>query len=107
MSLINLTDTAKTHLIALAKEHNKKYVRLEVKGGGCAGFKNDWSFDDEPSKDDEKLDFNEFSLLVDKSSLLMLSGMTIEYKKEIFGSFLQLTNPNATSSCGCGESFGV
>ena len=65
MSLINLTDTAKTHLIALAKEHNKKYVRLEVKGGGCAGFKYDWSFDDEPSKDDEKLDFNEFSLLVD------------------------------------------
>ena len=47
MSLINLTDTAKTHLINLAKEHNKKYVRLEVKGGGCAGFKYDWSFDDE------------------------------------------------------------
>ena len=107
MSLINLTDTAKTHLIALAKEHSKKYVGLEVKGGGCAGFKYDWSFDDEPSKDDEKLDFNEFSLLVDKSSLLMLSGMTIEYKKEIFGSFLELKNPNATSSCGCGESFGV
>ena len=107
MSLINLTDTAKTHLIALAKEHNKKYVRLEVKGGGCAGFKYDWSFDDEPSKDDEKLDFNEFSLLVDKSSILMLSGMTIEYKKEIFGSFLELKNPIATSSCGCGESFGV
>ena len=107
MSLINLTDTAKTHLIALAKEHNKKYVRLEVKGGGCAGFKYDWSFDDEPSKDDEKLYFNEFSLLVDKSSILMLSGMTIEYKKEIFGSFLELKNPNATSSCGCGESFGV
>ena len=107
MSLINLTDTAKTHLIALAKEHNKKYVRLEVKGGGCARFKYDWSFDHEPSKDDEKLDFNEFSLLVDKSSILMLSGMTIEYKKEIFGSFLELKNPNATSSCGCGESFGV
>ena len=107
MSIINLTETAKEHLIALSKEHNKKYVRLEVKGGGCAGFKYDWSFDDEPSKDDEKLDFNEFSLLVDKSSLLMLSGMTIEYKKEIFGSFLELKNPNATSSCGCGESFGV
>lgn len=107
MSLINLTDTAKEHLINLAKEHNKKFVRLEVKGGGCAGFKYDWSFDDQQGKDDEKLDFNEFSLLVDKSSLLMLSGMTIEYKKEIFGSFLELKNPNATSSCGCGESFGV
>ena len=107
MSLVNLTDSAKNHLKKLTQDNNKKYVRLEVKGGGCAGFKYDWSFDDEPSKDDEKLDFNEFSLLVDKSSLLMLSGMTIEYKKEIFGSFLELKNPNATSSCGCGESFGV
>ena len=107
MSLVNLTDSAKNHLKKLTQDNNKKYVRLEVKGGGCAGFKYDWSFDDEPSKDDEKLDFNEFSLLVYKSSLLMLSGMTIEYKKEIFGSFLELKNPNATSSCGCGESFGV
>ena len=107
MNLVNLTESAKSHLKKLAQDNNKKYVRLEVKGGGCAGFKYDLSFDDEPSKDDEKLDFNEFSLLVDKSSILMLSGMTIEYKKEIFGSFLELKNPNATSSCGCGESFGV
>ena len=41
------------------------------------------------------------------TSILYLTGMTIEYKKEIFGSFLELKNPNATSSCGCGESFGV
>ena len=40
-------------------------------------------------------------------TLSMLAGMTIEYRKEIFGSFLELKNPNATSSCGCGESFGV
>ena len=56
---------------------------------------------------DEVLEYDNFTLLIDKSSILMLAGMTIEYKKEIFGSFLQLTNPNATSSCGCGESFGV
>ena len=105
--MITIQDGAYKRLNELRKKHNKKFVRLDVKGGGCAGFKYDWSFDDEPSKDDEKLDFNEFSLLVDKSSILMLSGMTIEYKKEIFGSFLELKNPNATSSCGCGESFGV
>ena len=105
--MIKIQDNALLRLRELKEKHKKNYVRLDVKGGGCAGFKYDWSFDDEPSKDDEKLDFNEFSLLVDKSSLLMLSGMTIEYKKEIFGSFLELKNPNATSSCGCGESFGV
>ena len=105
--MITIQDNALLRLRELKEKHKKNYVRLDVKGGGCAGFKYDWSFDDEPSKDDEKLDFNEFSLLVDKSSLLMLSRMTIEYKKEIFGSFLELKNPNATSSCGCGESFGV
>ena len=107
MSLINLTDTAKTHLIALAKEHNKKYVRLEVKGGGCAGFKYEWSFDDNKSNDDEFVEYEDFTLLLDKASLMYLAGMTIEYRKEIFGSFLELKNPNAKSTCGCGESFGA
>ena len=106
-NLINLTDTAKEHLISLSKEHNKKYVRLEVKGGGCAGFKYDWSFDDIIQDSDEHVDFDGFTLLLDRSSLLYLTGMTIEYKQQIFGSFLELQNPNATSSCGCGESFGV
>ena len=105
--MITITENAQKYLYDIAKKNDKKFVSFGVSGGGCAGFKYDWSFDDEPSKDDEKLDFNEFSLLVDKSSLLMLSGMTIEYKKEIFGSFLELKNPNATSSCGCGESLGV
>ena len=107
MSLVNLTDSAKNHLKKLTKDNNKKYVRLEVKGGGCAGFKYEWSFENDKSDNDEVLEYDNFTLLIDKSSILMLAGMTIEYKKEIFGSFLQLTNPNATSSCGCGESFGV
>ena len=106
-NLITITESANAHLTDLSKEHNKKYVRLEVKGGGCAGFKYEWSFEDDKDNNDEVLNYNNFTLLVDKSSILMLAGMTIEYKKEIFGSFLQLTNPNATSSCGCGESFGV
>jgi iron-sulfur cluster assembly accessory protein len=106
-SLITITETANTHLTELSKEHNKKYVRLEVKGGGCAGFKYDWSFEDNKDNNDEEMQYENFTLLVDKSSILMLAGMTIEYKKEIFGSFLQLINPNAKSSCGCGESFGV
>ena len=107
MTLVNLTDKAKEHLKNLAKDHDKKYVRLEVKGGGCAGFKYDWKFEDEADTNDEVILHDNFTLLVDKSSILMLAGMTIEYRKEIFGSFLELKNPNATSSCGCGESFGV
>ena len=107
MTLVNLTDKAKEHLKNLAKDHDKKYVRLEVKGGRCAGFKYDWSFDNYIQDSDDFIEFDGFTLLIDKSSLIYLMGMTIEYKKEIFGSFLELKNPNATSSCGCGESFGV
>ena len=106
-NLINLTDNAKAHLAELVSEHNKAYVRLEVKGGGCAGFKYDWKFEDKADDNDEVFIEDNFTLLVDKSNLLYLTGMTIEYRKEIFGSFLELKNPNATSSCGCGESFGV
>ena len=106
-NLITITESANAHLTDLSKEHNKKYVRLEVKGGGCAGFKYEWSFEDDKDNNDEVLNYNNFTLLVDKSSILMLAGMTIEYKKEIFGSFLQLTKTYATSRCGCGESFGV
>ena len=107
MNLINLTDSAKNHLKKLAQDNNKKYVRLEVKGGGCAGFRYDWSFDDIIQDTDEYIIFDGFTLLLDNASILYLTGMTIEYKKEIFGRFLELKNPNATSSCGCGESFGV
>ena len=107
MSLVNLTDSAKNHLKKLAQDNNKKYVRLEVKGGGCAGFRYNWSFDDIIQDTDEYIIFDGFTLLLDNASILYLTGMTIEYKKEIFGSFLELKNPNATSSCGCGESFGV
>ena len=107
MNLINLTDSAKNHLKKLAQDNNKKYVRLEVKGGGCAGFRYDWSFDNIIQDTDEYIIFDGFTLLLDSASILYLTGMTIEYKKEIFGSFLELKNPNATSSCGCGESFGV
>ena len=106
-NLITITESANAHLTDLSKEHNKKYVRLEVKGGGCAGFRYDWSFDNYIQDSDDFIEYDGFTLLIDKSSLIYLMGMTIEYKKEIFGSFLELKNPNATSSCGCGESFGV
>ena len=83
MSLVNLTDSAKNHLKKLAQDNNKKYVRLEVKGGGCAGFRYDWSFDDIIQDTDEYIIFDGFTLLLDNASILYLTGMTIEYKKEI------------------------
>ena len=66
-NLITITESANAHLTDLSKEHNKKYVRLEVKGGGCAGFKYEWSFENDKDNNDEVLDYNNFTLLVDAS----------------------------------------
>ena len=102
--MIQLTNEALNHLENLTKEHNKKYVRLQVKGGGCAGFEYEWSFEDEDNREDMII---ENVLLIDRMNELYLRGMYLDYKKEIWGSSFVFENPMAKSSCGCGTSFSV
>mgnify|MGYP000521582501 FL=1 len=102
--MIQLTNEALNHLENLTKEHNKKYVRLQVKGGGCAGFEYEWSFEDEDNREDMIV---ENILLIDRMNELYLRGMHLDYKKEIWGSSFVFENPMAKSSCGCGTSFSV
>ena len=102
--MIQLTNEALNHLENLTKEHNKKYVRLQVKGGGCAGFEYEWSFEDEDNREDMII---ENVLLIDRMNELYLRGMHLDYKKEIWGSNFEFKNPMAKSSCGCGTSFSV
>ena len=97
--MIQLTDNALLHLRSLRDEHNKKYVRLQVKGGGCAGFEYEWSFADEETRNDVIVDD---ILLIDRINELYLTGMELDYKKEIWGSNFEFNNPMAKSSCGCG-----
>ena len=101
--MIQLTDDAYSHLKHLLKEHNKKFVRLQVKGGGCAGFEYEWSFEDEDNREDMIIDD---ILLIDRMNELYLRGMELDYK-EIWGSSFVFENPMAKSSCGCGTSFSV
>jgi len=87
---------------------DKKYVCLQAKGRGCAGYKYDWSYPDEVNLDnkDTYIPLNEvYSLVIDRYSAFKLIGMNIDYIESISGSSLEITNPNATSTCGCGESF--
>ena len=102
--MIQLTNEALNHLENLTKEHNKKYVRLQVKGGGCAGFEYEWSFEEEDNREDMIV---ENILLIDRMNELYLRGMHLDYKKEIWGSSFVFENPMAKSSCGCGTSFSV
>ena len=77
------------------------FFRIAVKGGGCSGFKYDFSFDTEIDKNDLKHD----KIVIDKSSLEMLKGSQVDFAKELIGSSFKLSNPKTKSSCGCGISF--
>ena len=108
--MIKLSDNALLRLRELKQKHNKKYVRLDVKGGGCAGFKYKWGFIDKKeqvSADDHTEDWHSGRFVVDETSMMYVAGTKIDWKEEVFGSQFEITNPNASSGCGCGESFGV
>ena len=93
----------KNKLKKLHKANEKKYFRISVKGGGCSGFKYNFSFDD-TVKDNDVL-FNK--AVIDKISLDIISGSTIDFKKEMIGESFSINNPKASASCGCGLSFSV
>ncbi|MBA1337318.1 MAG: iron-sulfur cluster insertion protein [Pelagibacterales bacterium] len=77
------------------------YFRIAVKGGGCSGFKYDFSFDNKIDENDLKHN----NIVIDKSSLEMLKGSNIDFAEELIGSSFKINNPKTKSSCGCGVSF--
>ena len=83
------------------------FVRLTVVGGGCSGLSYKMDFDNEDREEDEKFESEECTLVCDKKSFLYLYGTTLEYTSGLNGKGFQFNNPNATRSCGCGESFAV
>ena len=104
MSMITLTESAKKYMKSVV--YNGDHVSLSVKGGGCSGLQYVWglkySYPD--VKWSEPIDN---VLVVDPLAELYILGSEIDYVTELGGSFLAVKNPTSTSSCGCGESFGV
>ena len=85
----------------ISKKPSGTFFRIAVKGGGCSGFKYDFSFD-------KKIDQNDFkheNIVIDKSSLKMLKGSQVDFAHELIGSSFKISNPKTKSSCGCGVSF--
>ena len=111
--MINLTDNADIHLSSVLNENTGMYtaVRLSVNSGGCSGFTYDWQLMDQAEFDDVIDDFiidlDTGKLVIDNISSIYVAGMTVDYKKDIFGQRLMVDNPNVESMCGCGESFQV
>jgi iron-sulfur cluster assembly protein/iron-sulfur cluster insertion protein len=80
-------------------------LRIAVKPGGCAGFNYDMFFDSELAGDDVVREFGAVKVAVDAQSAELLNGSTLDYTDSLQGAGFHITNPNATRSCGCGNSF--
>jgi len=108
--MINITDKAKDRITVLRSEegysenHN---LRVSVKGGGCSGLMYDLHFDDHINDSDEVFEDKGVKVLVDKKSMLYLLGTTLDFSDGLNGKGFHFVNPNATRTCGCGESFAV
>ena len=99
---INFSEQAVEKInLLIAKKPSGTFFRIEVKGGGCSGFKYDFSFDKKIDKDDLKHE----NIVIDKSSLEMLKGSQVDFAQELIGSSFKISNPKTKSSCGCGVSF--
>jgi iron-sulfur cluster insertion protein len=104
----SVTESAAKRIAFLASREAKPVMmRVAVLGGGCSGFQYNFSFEEERSEDDLLIERNGATVVVDSTSLELLRGSELDYVEEMVGSAFQVRNPNATSSCGCGNSFSV
>ena len=85
----------------ISKKPSGTFFRIAVKGGGCSGYKYDFSFDREIDENDIKHQ----NIVVDKSSLDMLKGSEVDFAEDLIGTSFKISNPKTKSSCGCGVSF--
>ena len=85
----------------LSKKPLGTFFRIAVKGGGCSGFKYDFTFDNKIEDNDLKHE----NIVIDRSSLEMLKGSQVDFSQELIGDSFKISNPKTKSSCGCGISF--
>jgi len=109
--MITVSESAKTKLTQLMAEEGKdpdsSYLRVGVTSGGCSGLSYDLKIDDTTREDDKMFENDGIKILVDKKSMLYLVGTVLEYSGGLNGKGFVFNNPNASRTCGCGESFAV
>ncbi len=109
--MIKVTEQAKNKIASLMQEDGssieESFVRVGVTSGGCSGLSYNLEFDKEQKPEDKLFEDNGVRILVDKKSFLYLVGMTLEYSGGLNGKGFVFNNPNASRTCGCGESFAV
>jgi len=107
--VLTISKSAKQKIKDLLLEENDPSLSLRtfVQGGGCSGFSYGFTFDDTVNEDDFEIPLDEFKVLVDGMSMQYLQGAEVDYVESLQGSQFSIKNPNATTTCGCGSSFGV
>ena len=107
--MIKVTDIAKETAKRMMAEENKPdyFIRVGVKGGGCSGLMYNLEFDNQINDDDKEFEDNGIKVVMDKKSVLYLVGTTLDYSGGLNGKGFIFSNPNASRTCGCGESFSL
>ncbi len=109
-SSISITENAIKQVSIIMEENNipnHQSLRVSVKGGGCSGFTYQLGFDDEQKDGDTTIELENIKVVVDGKSLFYLSGTELDFSSGLNGKGFVFSNPNATKTCGCGDSFGV
>ena len=108
--VVGLTDRAAVEIDRIVTEQNLPdgtALRVGVKGGGCSGFSYTLGFDDNVAETDQINTHNDVRIVCDPKSFLYLNGTVVDFEDNLMGRGFKFTNPNASKSCGCGESFSV
>jgi iron-sulfur cluster assembly protein len=108
--MITVSENAKNHALELIKSENKPegtFIRVGVEGGGCSGLSYKLEFDNVLKEGDQQFEDKGIKIVVDRKSFLYLVGTELEYTGGLNGKGFVFNNPNASRTCGCGESFSV
>lgn len=108
--MVSVTETAKKKIFSLLEEEGMSqdaYVKVGVSSGGCSGLSYKLDFINDRSEGDKLIEDNGVKILIDKKSLLYLVGTVLDFSGGLNGKGFTFNNPNATRTCGCGESFAI
>jgi iron-sulfur cluster assembly protein len=111
MEIITISEKARIQIQKLLEEQKldkeSYFLRVGVKGGGCSGISYEMGFDDIPQEGDNVIEGNSIKIVIDKKSFLYLFGTELDFSDGLNGKGFQFINPNASRTCGCGESFAI
>ena len=105
--MFDVSKSAIKRIVEVSRKNKKKFFRISIDGGGCQGFSYKFDFDDKINEGDKVLDYNEVQILIDTTSLKFINDAKLDFVEDMIGSYFKISNPKATSTCGCGISFSV